>query len=117
MANELTLTITASWTKNGVPFSKSFSSQFTTTGSNPVSSIDNVGTSDGTLPLGGITTPGFLIGKNKDATNYLLLGGDGTNYFDKLKAGEFMAKRWNGAAIHRKANVAACDFEYLLIPD
>jgi hypothetical protein len=117
MAAELNGTITFTETKNGIAFTKTFDLVVDVSGNYPVSEIKSIATVDTLLDLGGVATPGYLIAKNKDATNYIILGGDGTNYFDKLKPGEAMAKRWNGAAIHAKANSSACDLEYLLIPD
>ena len=117
MANELSISIAFAETKNGVTFSKSFTKTVTITGDNPIAKVQSVATSDTTVDIGGIGTPGYFVAKNLDATNYVTLGTDGTNYFDQLKAGEIMVKRWNGAAIHAKANTAACLLEYLLLPD
>lgn len=117
MSAELSLTISASETKNGVTFSSDFTGSVDVSGNSPIFEVKSIATSDTTLDLGAVGTLGFLIAKNLDATNYITLGGDGTNYFDKLKAGEFMVKRWNGAAIHAKANTAACLLQYLLLPD
>src|SRR5438046_8579315 len=117
MAAELSLTIDASQTKNGVTFGLSFTGTVDVSGNTPISEVKSIATTDTSLDLGGISTPGYLIAKNLDVTNYITLGGDGTNYFDKLKPGEFMVKRWNGAAVHAKANSAACLLQYLLIPD
>lgn len=49
--------------------------------------------------------------------NVILLGADGSSYPNKLKGGEFSVVRWNGAAIHAKANTIAADLEYILISD
>jgi hypothetical protein len=117
MSAELSLTITASYTKNSVTLAKSFSGSVSVSGSYAIMNQASIGTSDETLDLGDVGTPGYLILKNKDATNYVIIGPDGTNYGDRLKPGEFMVKRVNGAAIHIKANTAACDVEYLLLPD
>src|SRR6266487_2315391 len=102
MAAELSLQISASEIKNGVTFASSFTGTVDVSGNTPIYEVKSIATTDTTLDLGGISTPGYIIAKNLDATNYIILGGDGTNYFDKLKPGEFMAKRWNGAAVHAK---------------
>jgi hypothetical protein len=117
MADELSINIAVSETKNGVTFALDFNDTFDVSGNSPIFEVKSIATSDTTLDLGAVGTPGYLIAKNLDGTNYVTLGGDGTNYFDKLKAGEFMVKRWNGAAIHAKANTGACLLQYLLIPD
>lgn len=49
--------------------------------------------------------------------NVILLGADGSSYPNKLKGGEFSVTRWNGAAIHGKANTIATDLESILISD
>jgi hypothetical protein len=117
MANELTLSISASFAKSSILFNKAFSGQVTVSGTYPIATAQNIGTSDETLDLGAVATAGYLVLKNRDATNYITLGEDGSSYPIKLKAGEFAIVRWNGAAVHAKANTAACDLEYLLIPD
>jgi len=117
MAAELSLNISANETKNGVTFGATFNGTVDVAGDSPIFEVKSIATTDTTLDLGAVGTPGYLIAKNLDATNYITLGGDGTNYFDKLKAGEFMVKRWNGAAVHAKANTGACLLQYLLIPD
>jgi hypothetical protein len=117
MANELSLTIAVSETKNGVTFALDFNRTVTVSGDVPIFEVKSIATADTALDLGGISTPGYFVAKNLDATNYITFGGDGTNYFNKLKALEFMAVRWNGAAIHAKANTGACLLQYLLIPD
>lgn len=49
--------------------------------------------------------------------NVILFGSDGSSYPSRLKGGEFSVVRWNGAAIHAKANTIAADLEYILISD
>jgi hypothetical protein len=49
--------------------------------------------------------------------NVILFGANGSSYPNQLKGQEVSVTRWNGAAIHAKANTAACDVEYLLLPD
>jgi hypothetical protein len=117
MASELSLTIAFSYTKNGITLSKSFSGNVTISGNYPIENTASIGTADETLALGDVSTPGWLYAKNLDSTNYITLGADGSSYFAKLKPGEPLLQRWNGAAIHAKANTAACDLEYLLLPD
>lgn len=79
--------------------------------------VQNIGTSDEVLNLGDLSTIGWVLLRNLDATNYIIVGSDGTLYPIKLKAGEFTFCRWNAAAIHAKANTASCNLEYTLISD
>lgn len=119
MANELTLTISASETKNGATYSASYNGTVTVSGNTPISNVQSIGTVDESLDLGDISSLGYIIAKNLDATNYLELGHTSGTYEIKLKPGEFCAFRVGSGmtAIHAKANTAACLLQYLLLPD
>lgn len=118
MASELQVQLSISFTKSGASLSRVFpSTYFDVSGTAGVANVIAVGTSDETLALGDVGTNGWLYMKNLDATNYITAGADGTLYNIKMKAGEPFLGRWNGAAIHVKANTAQCNMEYLLIPD
>jgi hypothetical protein len=116
MANEARISLTLEYSKAGAVFRRSSSLQATVSGTVALQYIQNIGTTDETLDLGG-ATPGFVFLHNLDATNYIVFGTDGSNYANKLKAGEAQIVRWNAAAIHAKANSSACDLEVLLIAD
>lgn len=90
---------------------------YTVSGTVPIRSTASIGTGDETLALGDITTIGWIYIRNTDSTNYVTIGPDGSSYPIKLKPNEWMIGRWNAAAIHAKANTAACVIEYLLLPD
>lgn len=118
MSSELAFQGQISFSKGGASIAKTFpNTLFDVSGTAAVQNEISVGTVDETLALGDISTIGWVYAKNLDATNYILLGADGTLYNNKLKPGEAMFVRWNGAAIHAKANTAACLMEYLLISD
>lgn len=118
MAAELQFQGSLSFSKGGALLSRTFgATYFDVSGTSGVQNVIAVGTSDETLALGDVATPGWLYMKNLDATNYITAGADGTLYNIKMKAGEPFFGRWNGAAIHVKANTATCNMEYLLIPD
>lgn len=117
MAAELNLTISASETKNGVTFSSDFTGTVDVAGNTPIFEVKSIATSDTVLDLGGISTIGFCVFKNLDATNYVEIGDNNTTYSLKLKALEFCVVRWNQAAIHAKANTSAVLLQYLLIPN
>lgn len=69
---------------------------------------------------GEITTPGFMVVKNVDATNYLEIertsftSGNGTI---KLKPGEAALFRFSASAPHALANTAAVVIQFLLLED
>jgi hypothetical protein len=119
MANELSLSGSASQTKNGATYSQSYTKTVTITGDTPVAAVQSIGTSDETLGLGEIATLGYMIAKNLDATNYIEIGHTSGTYSIKLKALEFCIFRVGAGmtAIHAKANTGACLLQYLLLPD
>ena len=118
MANELALSWSMSFSKGGAAVSVSGSDNVDVSGTKYTKVVQNIGTVDETLALGDVSTIGFVIFKNLDGTNYVQIGADGSSYPVKLNAGETAGPfRWNGAAIHAKANTAACDLEYTLISD
>jgi hypothetical protein len=117
MANELTVSCSLKFAKSGREISKSYSGiQVTVSGDAWVAGIQNIGTSEEAIDLGDVGTPGFFIGKNLDATNFLSLRpGTGDDNMVKMKAGEPALFRMEATAPFAIANTAACDLEYLLI--
>ena len=119
MANELQVPI------NPITFIKGSSNvtlpakvnSITVSGKHYVRKTQTIGTTDETLDLGDIGTIGVVVLTNQDATNYILIGPDGSSYPIRLKPGEGFPFRWNGAAIHAKANSAPCDLEQLIVED
>ena len=117
MANELNLRINFTHTKNNAIAQRNIQALFNVTGNAVVQSVQSIATTDTTLVLGDVSTIGFFYFHNLDPINYIIIGSDGTLYPNKVKPGEFGMVRWNAAAIHAKANAAACLLEYILIPD
>ena len=118
MANEISTSTNFSFQKNSnPPVNWTASKSITVAGSYFVSGIQNVGTGDETVALGDVGTVGHVLLKNLDGTNFILAGSDGSVYPIKLKAGEEMKTRWNGAAVHLKADTAACKVSYLIVED
>lgn len=118
MAQELSVQAALAFSKSGASASKIFATAyFDVSGSVYIQNTAAIGTSDETLALGDVTTIGWVYAKNTDATNYVLLSADGTLYNIKLKPGEVFLGRWNGAAIHAKANTAPCNLESLIVSD
>lgn len=118
MANELTLGSNASYAKSGIAFIfNSGTFQVTVSGTKSIRNAVSIGTSDETLDLGDIATIGFVILHNTDSTNFITVGPDGISYPIKLKPGEWFQGRWNGAAIHAKADTGACILESCIIED
>lgn len=117
MANEIQYSFTLQFSKGGAADSKTASANVTVTGNDYVRGTQVVGTTDETISLGDIGTPGWCFLHNLDGTNYVEAGPDGTNYFVKCKAGEYAMFRVGSAAVHVKANTASCSVEYMIIED
>lgn len=93
---------------------------FTMSGTNYVKGTQSIGTTAELLGKGEIGTPGFLIVKNLDATNYVEFEKatfSTTAGTVKLKAGESACFRVASSTIYACANTAACVVSYLLIED
>jgi len=77
--------------------------------------VQAVGIADEVVNQGDVVTPGMILAMNLDATNYVELGVDGTNYSQKIDPGQCALFRNNGAAVHAKANTAPVNLQYLII--
>jgi hypothetical protein len=109
MANELRVSGTANFIKGGASLSRQYSISVTVAGTNMISAVQSIATTDTSVGLGAVGTIGYVVFKNLDATNYIDVGSDGSVYPIRLMAGESAGPlRWNGAAIHAKAHTAAC---------
>ncbi len=78
----------------------------------------NIGTSEEALKLGEITSLGWALFINRDATNYVELRvSTGSTKFCKLLAGECALFRFGSGvtAPYAIADTAACQLEYLLV--
>jgi hypothetical protein len=85
-----------------------------------VKGTQNIGTTHEALGLGSLTTPGFAVFQNLDATNFIELGIDDTGTFEafaKLKPGEIGMIRLTTLAPYAKADTAAVDLFYLIYED
>ena len=118
MANELKVTTGLSFEKGGAKSAvESSTKNITVSGTDYEKRVVEIGTTDETISLGDIGTVGFVHIKNLDGTNYVDFGSDGTNYFVRCKATETAVFRCASAAIHTKANTAACKIEIMLVED
>ena len=79
--------------------------------------IQNIGTTEATLG-DALTTTGWLLMRNLDATNYVEWGPAAGSYIGRMEAGEFAFFRTvPAAAVYIKANTAACDVWYRWLED
>lgn len=91
----------------------------TMSGTDIVQGTQSIGfASSEAIGKGEITTPGFMVVKNMDATNFVEIertsftSGNGTI---KLKAGEAALFRFSATAPHALADTAAVEIAYLLV--
>ena len=87
-------------------------------GSALVENVQIVGTSAEALIIGDVVTPGYMICKNLDATNYVTIrnGSTGADLV-KLKAGDIAVFRLATATPFAIANTASCKLLYLVVED
>lgn len=125
MADEITLSIALAFSKNSVSVDTTdmglTALEFDVSGTDYIKGTQSIGTaSSEAIAKGEITTPGWLVIKNTDSTNYIEIGngtftsGNGTV---KIKPGEGQAFRVSGTTPHALANTGACIIHYLLIED
>lgn len=118
MAGELTIRIQASYSKNGAKWSRTIDKAVDVSGTAVQHAVQSVGTSEETLALGDVLPSGYAIFYNLDAANYVELGKATGSYSLKLKAGEAALVRLDSwPSIFAKADTAAIDLEYWLLPD
>ncbi len=113
MANELTLSGKISYSKGGAEVTRNLTStSVTIAGTAIAQGVQSIPTSDTTLTI--VAAPGYVFVKNLDATNYVQVGPDATNWFLKLFPGQWAIFPINGTAMHAKANTGACLLEFIV---
>ncbi|MGW8177227.1 MAG: hypothetical protein ACWGQW_00300 [bacterium] len=118
MADELKISYTVSFSKDGANFNRSKTITIDVSGDSYTSGVQNIGTTEESLTLvPDLTTPGFVILTNLDATNYVEIGSTTGVYDIKLKPGESVLYRHNSSTIYAKANTAAINLEYTVVED
>ena len=118
MSDELALTARLSFTKGGASVTRAVNITVDVTGDACTNGVQSVGASEEELAQGAeVGTPGYVIVKNLDDTNYVEIGSTTGVYDIKLKAGEVALWRHNSATIFAKANTAACLVEFIIAED
>jgi len=118
MADELTVTTKVSFSKGGAVVSRSFTDTVTITGDAFTHGVQSVGTSEEEIAQGAdVGTPGYVLIKNLDDTNYVEVGSTTGVYDIKLKAGEAALYRHNSATVYALADTGACLVEYIIFED
>lgn len=112
MANELTISASLKFEKNGALVDGAFGGiQVTVSGDNAMKNVQNVGTSEEALLLGDVVAGGYWLFKNLDATNYVeIRQGTGIADLVRLNAGDIALFRFasDATAPFVIANTAAC---------
>lgn len=111
MADEITITSTLtlrngsnvfSWTPGAIQVDQ-------TASGGPTPGYVTIGTSEESIAFGELSTQGYLIIHNLDATNYVRWGFATGVYGGRLNAGEYAILRLNpGSTLYLIANTAAC---------
>jgi len=111
MANEISVSISLTASKNGATNVASASNTITMAGDQMITNVQTIGTSSETLALGDVSTLGYLFIKNLDATNFILVDYVDTMdaFTQKLLAGESILLKPVGTTIYAFANTAPCN--------
>mgnify|MGYP003638376143 CR=1 FL=1 len=119
MANELRIEAQLEYSKNGVKEAKRDSAYIDVSGDSINKTIQEIATSNTAITaVATVGTYGYIFIKNLDASNYVEIADeDDTNYFCKLKAGEFALFRAADSDYWARANTAAVDLEIIIIED
>ena len=116
MADELRIGVVMSFEKGGAKAHRAEHIEVDVTGDAFNHDVQAVGITEEQLAQGAdLGTPGYVLLKNLDATNYVEVGSTTGVYDIKLLAGEVAIYRHNSATIYAKANTAICNVEYFLI--
>lgn len=119
MANELTLTGSLSYSDSeSADLTLDLSKIASVTTKIFVWNKQNIGITEEAINLGEVSSLGWAIFVNRDATNFIeLRTGTGATKFAKLKAGEFCVFRFGSGitAPYAIADTAACQMEYIII--
>ena len=122
MANEITKTVSLSFAKgtiSAVTFAEA-SKNVTVSGSRYHRAVQNIGTAEEAIGLGELSTLGWGMFKNLDATNYVELRvATAGAKFAKLKPGESCLLRLGSGitAPFAISDTAACNLEYMIVED
>ena len=114
MANELSATISITFSKGGAEVNRAESIEITVTGDAYTAGVQEIGTTEEAVAQGSeLGTPGWIFIKNIDDTNYVEFGISTGVYTTKIIAGKFAWFFVNGATLYAKANTAACNIDYI----
>ncbi len=113
MANEISLSLSLSASKNAAAVSVTYSGTMTMTGDQFISNVQIVGTSNEALVVGDVSTLGWIVCKNLDATNYveIFLDASNTQLVAKLLPGEPCLFKPGSVTVYARANTGSCNVQ------
>lgn len=112
MSNEISASVVLTTAKNNVSVAGSGTKNADMAGDQMMSNVQIIGTSAEAIVLNDVSTVGYVLFKNMDATNYIeiaLDSGVSTQIFAKLLPGDVMLIKASTATMYAKANTAACN--------
>jgi hypothetical protein len=116
MANEGSYSAAINFTHGGEHVALSSSGNISPSEVKGIAIDGQAETVDGTVPLSGLTAFGTVMILNRDETNYITVGPDGSSYPIKISAGRTSGPiEWNSAAMHIKAHTSACAYTIVAI--
>jgi len=120
MADELTLRVSLSFTKDGTTAELALPpTTYDVAGTKPLKNRQEIGITEEALLLGDAGVGGFLFAINRDDTNYIeIRPGTGVADLIRLEPGDPCLIRItdDATAPFAIADTAACELEYVLIP-
>lgn len=120
MANEITVTTNLSAVKGNLSYSRAYTARVTMATARKDGKVQTIGTAyEALTPAADLTTNGWAIFINLDATNYVEIGVEVAAAFYpavRLNAGESaLFRAAQGVTLYARANTAAVDLEWTLL--
>ena len=123
MANEVTVSASLKFVKNGITrLRESGSLQFDVAGTNSLEHVQSIPTAGAAITLGGITVGGYCFMKNLDATNFIEVAfstttSDASEHVIKLIPGDIALFRIHPemTAPFAQSDTASCDLLVMMV--
>lgn len=116
MADEIRVSARLQFSKGGSSDAFDVSATVDMAGAQYAKKTQTVGTSEENLDKGDISTIGYVLIKNLDATNFVQVGASTGVYSGKISPGEtYGPVRWVGSNVIAKSDTGACIVEYLMV--
>lgn len=117
MANEIQVSLTLTVSKNGATATATFNLTETMAGDQFISNVQIVGTSNEALVVGDVTTVGWVVCKNLDATNYVEIFLDNSNaqLVAKLLPGQATIFKPGTTTLFARANTSSVNTQVFLV--